>query len=448
VDLKFPKQQQKKNNNKKPRKQQMVAGKGDYKAVLGEVKTALKPVVKEALLSAGDALGGLVGSRLGSSSGGAKVGRTLAARMSKLFGMGDYTANEMPQRNSLVKPGVGSYAQFSNAAQGVRVQHREYLGDLTQGAVAGTFSSTSYPINPGLLASFPYLAPIAANFEEYRINGLVFEFVSTTSPYLAGGAMGSVVMAMEYNPAAPNYATKIQMENSDFAISARPDQNMIYGVECAVNTQAMYMIRQGNNTTLPLTATDLGNFQIAVVSPIAANTVLGEIWVSYDVELFRPKAQTAGQGWLHLTATGGGAGTFLTGTPSVQSALGALSGVTASAISGAGVFTFNLPPLPVGTVFQVIVEKRATGETAAAAPSTVTCTNTTAVNAFGNGTTLDSSSSASIYVAAAGFGFFTFRSTGNVTVTVSTFSAGVGATSQTMDCWVSVIGYGLSDGNV
>jgi len=437
----FPKQSNKTARNRQQKKRVTpIMGRGDYKQVLKSVGAALRPVAKEAILNAGSALGGVAGSRLGSASGGAKVGRTLAAKLSKMFGCGDYVVNEAPVSNSLLKGGGNGYASFGNNGQSTRIQHREYLFDLSQGPTAGVFSNTSFAINPGVLASFPYLAPIAANFEEYRINGLVFEFISTTSPYLAGGAMGSVVMSMQYNPSAPLFSSKIQMENSDFAISARPDQSMVYGVECAMNMQNMYLVRQGTSAA-PLTATDLGIMQIAVQSPIAASTILGEVWVSYDIELMRPKAQTAGAGWLHLSGTGLAVGTFPSVT-ATQSAIGSLSGAS-YANSGTGV-SVTLPSLPAGTAIYVNALIRQAGATAAPATIGFGCTNSVTANSLGNGIAIDAAN----FNVSAATGYSTgtqvFIVSGAPVLTVSFPAGAVGTTTQTVDLMVNIVGYGLT----
>lgn len=396
-------------------------------------------------MSASGALGGLAGSRLGSAAGGARVGRSIGARLSKMFGCGDYVVNDMPVANSLIKgpQSRNAYPTFGNNGQSTRIQHREFLFDLSQGATAGVFTNTTLPINPGLIASFPYLAPIAANFEEYRINGLVFEFISTTSPYLAGGAMGSVIMSMQYNPLTPAFTSKVQMENSDFAISARPDQTMIYGVECALNTQNMYLVRMGLPTA-PLTSTDLGLMQFAVQSPIAANTVIGEIWVSYDIELMRPKAQTWAPGYAHLsgalTAAAGAAAPLTT----VQASMGTLSGISIVSTATAGTYTVQLPALPTNTGLAVSTVLRYAGATAASGIPIISCTNSVVANTLGNGVIVDSTNTTTGYGVGSTVQEVIFLVTGAPVLTFALPASPAGSTSQTVDIVINLLSYGLT----
>jgi len=346
-------------NSSSAARSQRISGMGAY--TVDDLKKSLNQVVKQGLKGAGRAGGAYLGSQIGLAKSGAKLGAGVGARISKLIGTGDYATSVDVAMNSLVRPGATQYASFADSKTSVRMCHREYLQDAFTGGVVNTFNSTSFQINPGLSNTFPFLSQIANNFEEYKIHGLVFEYVSTTSPYNSTSAMGSVIMAMEYNANSAPYTSKPQMENSDFAISARPDKSMIYGVECADNATNHLFIRSGP-TTLPLTTTDLGLFQFATLTPLAINTTLGEIWVSYDIELFRPKISPFKPGYYHLAATFASlaAGAIVrssytvvrpAGTsPIAPAAAGSLSGVTLSPSTT----TITLSDVDVGDVIQVV----------------------------------------------------------------------------------------------
>lgn len=256
-----------------------------------KLMSQLKSIVKVGLREGMSAAGGVAGTYLGNPNGGRKVGKKLAARLSKLVGTGDYASNSSElAMNSLIKPGVNQYATFGDNTSCVRIQHREYVKDIFAGD-AGTFSSTSIAVNPGLRASFPYLSGLAQNFEEYRLNGMVFEIVSTTSPYNATSAMGSTIVAMQYNAASSPFTSKAQMENSDFAISARLDKSVMYGIECKDLANNNLFIRSADvSSSVPLTSTDVGLLQIALQTGtgIPSGSVIGELWVSYDIDLMRP----------------------------------------------------------------------------------------------------------------------------------------------------------------
>jgi hypothetical protein len=113
--------------------------------------------------------------------------------------------------------------------------------------------------------------------------------------------MGTVVMAMQYNAAASPFATKGAMENSDYAISARFDKNMLYGIECKAGSTAQnrFYTRSGNvSGTMPLSLTDMGLFQISTApsSSYPTDATIGELWVTYDIEYFIPRASYSNWG--------------------------------------------------------------------------------------------------------------------------------------------------------
>jgi len=340
-----------KNQKRKLRKQTrtQIKGKGDYSMsqLTNDVKNILRSTVKSALIGGGGAAGSTLATSLGLPvSAGLGVGRELGAKISRLIGSGDYTIGNPTAVNALIK-GAGSAsgdvnASFGSTSDGVRIRHLEFIQDVTTGSSSGIFNNVAIPLNPGLAQIMPYLASIAQNFEEYRFNGIVFEFVSTTSPYNSSSAMGSVVMAMEYNPLAPAFNNKQSMENSDFAVSARFDKNMMYGVECREFTQNAYLTRYQSAT--PLNAYDSGLFQIATApsSSFPTSSVVGELWVSYDVSLLRPRISPARFGFAHVTVTGTGTAGTSWGTMTfvVNSAIGTLSGLNASSSS-------NLPTINI-----------------------------------------------------------------------------------------------------
>jgi len=272
----------------------MMSGSGAYS--MKDVRAALKPVVREALANGGAAIGGMVAGPTGMA-----FGKELGAKFSRLIGSGDYETNTSV--NALIRPPGGlASAAFAPDQDMVRIRRREFLTDVLAPSVAGTFTNTTYSINPGLRTTFPFLSQISDNYEEYCFDGLVFEFISSASPYVAGSALGTIVAAMEYNSSAPPFPTKYQMENSANAISTRLDKNLMYGVECAkgANAQNCYYVRNGSSV-LPLTTTDLGLFQLAVApsTSVPASSVLGELWVSYDVLLKRPVLNTGRYGLYH-----------------------------------------------------------------------------------------------------------------------------------------------------
>lgn len=248
-----------------------------------QASNPIRSAVAAALRSAGAGLGGIV-----AGPAGANFGRNAGAWVSKVIGSGDYTVSN----NSLVATGV---PEFAKTRRIVSVKHREYLGDIT-GSTA--FSSRSFDINPGDDTTFPWLSGVASNFQQYRFKGLLFEFVSTSADALnsTNTALGTVVMATQYNVNRPAFVNKQEMEAYEFSCSTRPSANLIHPIECDPDETPMThlyvrsgVVPSGEDARMY----DLGSFQIATVGMQAAATI-GELWVTYDIELLKPRLNPYG----------------------------------------------------------------------------------------------------------------------------------------------------------
>lgn len=287
-----------------------------------QLAKSLKPMIKSSLINGGGYLGGAGASALGvpgSAAAANGIGRALGARISKLIGSGDYASNDV-SANSLIKPkGLSAQSSFGGGLGSLRIKHREFVGDIATGASTGVFSNNVYPINAGLSNTFPFLSTLATNYDQYIFHGLVFEFVSTTAG-TASGAMGSVVLSADYNPNATPYQNKHVMENSGYAVSTRLDGSAMYGIECAKSEipNQGYMVRNSSNV-VDKASYDMGTFQIATApsSGFTASSVVGELWVTYDVELRRPSLSPNRFGYARFTRSSVGSTTPL-GTSGVS----------------------------------------------------------------------------------------------------------------------------------
>lgn len=252
---------------------------------LSAMTTSKKPKQKP-FSAAGAIVGKSVGSMFGNANVGSKIGKWLGTGIGSIFGSGDYTLMG-PQPSYNVMTNSTQIPQFSQTRQSTQVCHREYLGDI-QGTAG--FNNAMYSLNPGIATTFPWLATVAQNYQEYKFHGLIFEFRPLITDFVTSGAPGVVVMATNYNADSPIYTTKQEMENSEFAVSVKPTNALIHGVECKIN-ETILPHRYVRSGAVPLGQDlrlyDYGNFQFAT----QANPVqdLGELWVSYCVEFLKPQ---------------------------------------------------------------------------------------------------------------------------------------------------------------
>lgn len=253
-----------------------------------------KHVPKGTFASAGGWLGSMAPA--GWQGAGSALGSAAGHALSRYVGFGDYGQTV---ENQLVH-GSGQAPLSMNATSDlsgdVIVTHREFLGNVNVVATAAGstgFSIASYPINPGMVQSFPWLAQIANNFEMYEFAGLMYQYIPTSGEFgsTSSNVLGKVVMVTNYDPDAPAFTSTVQMENYDYASVCKPSLEARHGVETAPAQRAckqMY-IRQAASTKDKL-FTDLGLFQIATegINVGAAGTFnVGELWVTYTVKFSR-----------------------------------------------------------------------------------------------------------------------------------------------------------------
>lgn len=241
-------------------------------------------------------VGGAVGAKLGPA--GAAAGSMLGAGLSAITGYGDYTV----RGNSLgtVSTSTDMVPQFVARREGdhsTRIRHREYLFDLKVPETPLEFSNNFVQnINPGNPRLFPWLSKMAKLYTQYRIHGMVLVYKTMSSNYSAsGGPLGTVIMATNYNVNDVAFGSKVQMENTEFAVSTDPSRNIVHAIECDPKSSGLQTLYIRDPETADLTQTsdnrffDFGKFQIATTGlPGASGAVMGEVWCSYDIELIKP----------------------------------------------------------------------------------------------------------------------------------------------------------------
>lgn len=236
-----------------------------------------------------EGLGGQIGGYFG------KVGRKVGGAAHKLFksitGYGDYNVRS----NSLITG--NEPARFSSNGRGTIIQHREYLGNIL--STTG-FTVQSFPINAGLIGTFPWASAIAGQFEQYCISGMVFQYRTTSATSLTSGAstaMGSVIMATSYDSVSPTFSTESQMLNHEYSTSCVPSKDAIHPIECArgeTPVSCLYTRTGPVPTGADPRLYDLGNFQIATIGQQNAGDVIGQLWCTYVIELLKPQLASSG----------------------------------------------------------------------------------------------------------------------------------------------------------
>jgi hypothetical protein len=247
--------------------------------------------------------GGAIGNMFGHGAEGKDLGRNLGATISKWLGTGDYTV----KMNTLVHSSA-NIPMMHRTGQSIIVRHKEFVCDVIAGTGTPTkFTvSNSFYLNPGLATSFPWLSTIAQQFQEYTWRGVVYHYVPTSGSTTTSQALGSVMLHTDYRVTAPAPNSKVELLNEYFASDAKPAEGFCHPIECDPKENP-YNVQYIRSSSVPSgedpKSYDLGKVNLATVGVPAANTNLGELWVTYEVELRKPQlgAQTASTSYAYST---------------------------------------------------------------------------------------------------------------------------------------------------
>lgn len=302
-------------NNKRmrnPRKSKVVivARKGSNKTK----KSNEVGLLGRALRNLGALGGGAVGGLFGAPTAGASTGHGLGAAVSKWLGAGDYEV----ARNSIVQRASNNIPMMHKTNQSVIIRHREFVAPIT-GSTAFAVQG-AYTLNPGLAATFPWLAPIASRFQEYEFKGVVYHYVPTSGTFNGStAALGSVMMQTTYRATDTSPTDKAEMMNEYWACEVVPYDTMAHPIECdpKENPFAVHYVRTAGIPSGEPLMYDMAKTFIATQG-MADNSVVGDLWVTYEVELKKPlvaspviTAPDYGGYWF----SGGTSSSFFSGTP-------------------------------------------------------------------------------------------------------------------------------------
>lgn len=219
------------------------------------------------------------------------LGMFLGQTFKDITGYGDYHVN----KNVLL---TGEIPNVSNppTTNGWVVSHKEYIGDVITATTANTFQMASFDLNPCNAQCWEWVSQMASNFEEWKPEGIIFVFKSTSGDALnsVNTALGTVTMATNYNPYNPPFTTKAEMESYEFCSSGLPSTNIMHAIECdpSQGSISTYYCNQGpaqQNSLQDKRFNTLGTFYIATSGFQGTSVNIGELWVTYQFTFLKPK---------------------------------------------------------------------------------------------------------------------------------------------------------------
>lgn len=180
-----------------------------------------------------------------------------------------------------------------SSSQSIVVRHKEFLGEITGST---TFSvDRTLVLQPGDKATFPWLYSIAARFQQYRVKGMVFHYVPTSGLAVTGTnpAIGSVMIQTSYRASDSPPSSKVEMLNEYWSCESAPDTAFCHPIECDPRENPFSIHYVSTTGTLPTGDSalmyNLGKTFVATSGMPATGNVVGDLWVTYEIELSKPQ---------------------------------------------------------------------------------------------------------------------------------------------------------------
>jgi len=228
-----------------------------------------------------------VGGALGGPTG-AMIGKGI----STITGYGDYNVKTNTLMNRTV---VGEMADqvpvFKQQGADTRLKHCEYVTDVVVPLNPQGFNVVPYEIDPTNVITFPWLSSVAKKYQRYKVKGMVIGFRSTSTDYQNSGV---VAIAVNYDPAEAAYESMEGLLNTKFAVSTKPSNSMLAPVECDPSRSPMdgYYVKHVTSTDVndaTKRQTIMGTINVATSGlTLTPGTTLGQLYISYDIELIYP----------------------------------------------------------------------------------------------------------------------------------------------------------------
>jgi len=265
----------------------VVSGRGFYKGFGGHVGTAVGGLAGAVNMAHGSPVPMLTPAT------GAQLGRYIGKRAAEATGWGAYNI----KHNSILTPDLPTIKNVRSMEGATVVRHKEYICDVYSGDLSGGSSkftiTKTVQLNPGLSTGFPWLSQVAGAFQQYKLNGAMFEFRSGCGDAVSSGnsSLGEVIISTQYNVLNTAFTNKQQMLNEEFSISAKPSKDIVHPIECdqgQTPVDKLYVRSGAAASGSDLRLYDLGTTVIATQGQQAAGANLGELWITYEVLLFKP----------------------------------------------------------------------------------------------------------------------------------------------------------------
>lgn len=236
-----------------------------------------------------------------------------------LTGSGDYVeeTKKMPfevSANTVVHSSlIPSVPNIANDGGMVRVRHREYITDIVVDPDGAAF--TVFNLQPGDAKAFPWLSNLANRFQQYKLLGGVFEYVTLCGNAVSAAvpALGAINVVVQYDVTRDYMYDQRDILNTYYSNSGVISTDLMLSLECETTEQPcqVYMIRDPNpELEQPDDSRwyDFGRIELSIRGaprdPHGGHYVAGQLWFTYDILLIKPCVHTNQKFPFHEGKTG------------------------------------------------------------------------------------------------------------------------------------------------
>lgn len=189
----------------------------------------------------------------------------------------------MQQKEAPVAIGVTLKTTPNSGKAPSRIADREPLGSIIGTTSAFSIAST-YSVNPGLPATFPWLSGPMSSYSMYTFNKLRIWYLNSTNTTNTG------VVVIAFNPDTSDQgpSTLVQAENFPTRVRVSAWENAFIDVpRSALKRIPKFFVR---TSIVPgdLSDYDIGTIFVCCSGNNSNSAVIGEIWLQYELEAFSP----------------------------------------------------------------------------------------------------------------------------------------------------------------
>jgi len=192
----------------------------------------------------------------------------------------------------------GGAANVSKNGRGhTVVTHRELVDNVVIVGTTANWRTLQYPLNPARSSTFPWLATIAAAYEQYRFKVLRFHWV----PAVAATVSGQVISYFDFDSRDAVAASRGQA----LAHQTSTMWSVFEETRLPTRTEMLSRVRYCQPEATQPSGTDIREYNVGTLNlcwtePIVGNagtalpagTMLGSVFVEYVVEFIEPQLQT------------------------------------------------------------------------------------------------------------------------------------------------------------